>query len=458
MTTRERSGFRLWPFWLSLAAVIGSGLVVLAGSGVLLRFILGRTTGIPLSNADQLDLVRIALFITGGLGGIVALVVAYRRQRIHEQAEYRAQQTDRRENIKLFNERFATSGAQLGHEAAAVRMAGVYAMAGLADDWKDQRQTCIDVLCAYLRIPYQLRGEEGHKHGERDVRLSIIRIIRDHLRPGALTPWHGYDFDFTSAVFDGGDFAGAVFSNSAVGFEYAHFARGVTSFRGADFTGGEVSFRAAQFAEGTVCFDNAQVNAGAIRFDHATFNGSRVTFLGTQFAGGEVSFDGAQFIGGEIVFDRAGFTGGRTTFTSTKFAGGEVFFRAVQFAGGDVGFEGVELAGGELTFRRASFTSGEISFRAAQFVAGKTTFDAVELTGGTVAFHDAGFIGGTVTFDNANFEGGTVDISAPEDYRVPPLFEFQDDATPAGLLLPPDGHRRPTSQTSKTADVSHPAS
>jgi hypothetical protein len=37
---------------------------------------------------------------------------------------------------------------------AAVRLAAVYAMAGLADDWEENRQTCVDVLCAYLRMPY----------------------------------------------------------------------------------------------------------------------------------------------------------------------------------------------------------------------------------------------------------------------------------------------------------------
>ena len=28
-------------------------------------------------------------------------------------------------------------------------------MAGLADDWPDHRQMCVDVLCAYLRMPYE---------------------------------------------------------------------------------------------------------------------------------------------------------------------------------------------------------------------------------------------------------------------------------------------------------------
>jgi hypothetical protein len=47
--------------------------------------------------------------------------------------------------------------------------------------------------------------------GEREVRLSIIRVIRDHLRRPTDDPltWHGYDFDFTGALFDGGDFGSA---------------------------------------------------------------------------------------------------------------------------------------------------------------------------------------------------------------------------------------------------------
>ena len=48
--------------------------------------------------------------------------------------------------------RYQDAASQLGHEKAAVRLAGVYAMAGLADDWRAQRQQCVDVLCAYLRM------------------------------------------------------------------------------------------------------------------------------------------------------------------------------------------------------------------------------------------------------------------------------------------------------------------
>jgi len=87
-----------------------------------------------------------------------------------------------------------------------VRLAGVSALARLADDWEPHRQTCIDVLCAYLRMPYH---PENPEPGEREVRLTVIRLIRDHLRPTARVAWSGRDLDFTAAVFDGGDFNGA---------------------------------------------------------------------------------------------------------------------------------------------------------------------------------------------------------------------------------------------------------
>ena len=68
-------------------------------------------------------------------------------------------QTLAEQRTRTLNERFATAAGQLGSDQpAAVRLAGVYAMAGLADDWnfaKANQQTCVDVLCAYLRMPYE---------------------------------------------------------------------------------------------------------------------------------------------------------------------------------------------------------------------------------------------------------------------------------------------------------------
>src|SRR3989440_7618494 len=57
---------------------------------------------------------------------------------------------------RTLNERFATAAGQLGSDKPPeVRLAEVYAMAGLADDWPENQQTCVDVLCGYLRMPYE---------------------------------------------------------------------------------------------------------------------------------------------------------------------------------------------------------------------------------------------------------------------------------------------------------------
>lgn len=54
---------------------------------------------------------------------------------------------------------------------------------------------------------------------EATVRLTIIRIIRDHLQdPAAPTTWCGRDLDFTGAIFDGGSFQGAAFTGGIVSF------------------------------------------------------------------------------------------------------------------------------------------------------------------------------------------------------------------------------------------------
>jgi hypothetical protein len=68
------------------------------------------------------------------------------------------QQLDRalaEQRTRTLNEGFATAADQLGSDKPAVQLAGMYAMAGLAADWEENQQTCVDVLCAYLRMPYE---------------------------------------------------------------------------------------------------------------------------------------------------------------------------------------------------------------------------------------------------------------------------------------------------------------
>ena len=64
------------------------------------------------------------------------------------------------QRIRTLNERFATAAGQLGSDkSAAVRLAGVYAMAVLADDWEENRRTgrpalmCCAAICACHTSP-----------------------------------------------------------------------------------------------------------------------------------------------------------------------------------------------------------------------------------------------------------------------------------------------------------------
>ncbi|RKT69496.1 pentapeptide repeat protein [Saccharothrix variisporea] len=272
----------LLPVHVVLAVLIGVAITV-GSAFAMWWWLLGHpplTPGVPSDfNAEnRYRLLTIALTVTGGVGGVTALVIAYRKQRLGE-ADHA------REDARLFNERYARVAEQLGSDKAAVRLAGVYAMADLADDWATRRQVCIDVFCGYLRLPYRPPGgdesdEDRAAQEERQVRHTAIRLIRDHLRPGAVVGWNGHDFDFTSAVFDGGDFSGAVFDGGTVSFRSARFV-------------GDVSFRDVVFAEGV-----------QVSFDDAVFDGANVPFTGAAFAGGQVSFRAADFRSGTVDFSK----------------------------------------------------------------------------------------------------------------------------------------------------------
>lgn len=265
-----------------VAVVALLGVVLFVAVAFLLWAALGFA---PLDAATRFNLVKLALSVVAGIGGVLALVVAYRRQRLNEAAE-------QRERTKLFNERFVSASAQLGHESPAVRLAGVYAVAGLADDWPEQRQTCIDVLCAYLRMPYEPASSDWHHDDETEIRLSLTGVIRDHLRDGAAVSWRGHDFDFTRAVLRGADFSGAEFIGGKVSFSLTRFAPGGwTAFDRARFVC-EVSFGGAEFLGGRVTFDGANFEAGKLRFDGAEFTGGRVSFRGARFTGGQVDLSG----------------------------------------------------------------------------------------------------------------------------------------------------------------------
>ncbi len=283
--------------WQAIVAVV----VALLGAVALYLFLAWllqlprRPSGGQLDQQKLLaDVVKIALGLAARVGAAVALIVGYRRTRVEESASHRDDQ-------RLFSSRYQDAADLLGHDKAAVRLAGIYAMSRLADDWEEQRQQCIDVLCAYLRLPYAPADSEP---GEREVRLTVIRLLTQHLRPDARTSWCGHDLDFTGAVFDGGDFGGAEFSGGLVSFGRAELSGGTVSFSGAEFSGGTVTFASAAFSGGTVNFYGAEFS-GTVVFSGAGFSGGTVSFGRAEFSGGLVNFARAEFSGAEVDLSEA---------------------------------------------------------------------------------------------------------------------------------------------------------
>jgi uncharacterized protein YjbI with pentapeptide repeats len=353
-----------------------------------------------------------AAIIAGGLTliGTVTVQILGRRATKRDLRE-QGKQLDRtlaEQRARTLNERFATAASQLGDDKPPrVQLAGVYAMAGLADDWPENQQTCIDVLCAYLRMPYETDpGGDAHTEKQlafqasREVRHTVIRVIGAHLNGTAPVSWCGRNFDFTGVVFDGGDFGGATFSGGKVTFLRATFSGGIVNFSDATFSGGEVSFNGATFSGGAVDFYRATFSGGEVAFLHATFSGGKVTFTAAAFSGGKVYFVGATFSGGTVGFALAKFSGGKVSFTNATFSGA-------------IGPDGITFSGGKVDFDSAAFSGGEVSF------------------GG------AAFSGGMVYFDGATFSGGTVDFRDGGDWSHPPGFgrDFDESHPPAGVTL-----------------------
>ncbi|WP_372672734.1 pentapeptide repeat-containing protein [Amycolatopsis kentuckyensis] len=360
----------------------------------------------------RLDALKIGLSIGIGSGGIVALYLSWRRQQSteadldnreralqHQQASHAADLAQRDAVAdatkhdaaeRRLTELYLKAVEQLGSPQAAVRHGGLYALERVAQDNPPQRQTVVNVICAYLRNPYippvetsaqrrlgvrrpLLRSAAPHPSTprpdaqarvvqlqEREVRLTAQGILQRHLHPGEDPEhdlfWSGIDLDLTGATLINFSLKSCkvrdVSFRNAVFVVFGSFIDttfdGTAWFDEATFVG-PASFAEATFADAAV-FGGATFAKGA-DFNHATFAGA-ATFRKAEFAGVTV-FNLANFAD-VTVFERATFVD-RAVFTYATFAGFTEFCLATfldtaEFSGarftGRAGFAEAIFAGG----------------------------------------------------------------------------------------------------------------
>ncbi len=262
--------FRPLSNWaIALGAVIVLGIGATAWILLLWRYA-GAGPGV------ELDAIRAASTLTVAAGGAAALLLAARRQRSTELTLEHHREVARATNWDAvewrITELYIRAVDQLGAEKAPVRLGGLHALERLAQNNPDQRQTIVDVICSYLRMPYtppddQAPGEDApedthcryeQRRQELQVRLTAQRILTAHLNPRAAKIfWAGIDLNLTEArlhqlYLTGCQVRGAQFG----GAQCAKDAR----VRGAKFYGDYAGFRNATFA-GYAVFEGAEFTA-----------------------------------------------------------------------------------------------------------------------------------------------------------------------------------------------------
>ena len=316
---------------------------------------------------------------------------------------------------RRITELYTKAVEQLGSDKAPVRFGGLYALERLAQDNPAHRQTIVNVICAYLRMPFsptapaskpEPEAAEGQKEPgtesetgtdgiggtwqqERQVRLTAQRILAEHLRddrakdqqstdPPSSRFWNNIrldltgatliDFNLVNGVMADANFRRAAFSGDASfggapspatpgsrgGLQRRRQVRGA-AFSGDALFGGAAFTGDASFREaafsGDALFGEATFNRGA-GFRRAAFGGV-AGFRKATFTG-DAWFDKATFTG-DASFGEATFTGdagfGKATFTGGAWFDKATFSRGASF--GEAAFTG-DAWFGEATFGRGA--------------------------------------------------------------------------------------------------------
>lgn len=211
---------------LGVVAAIGGIVVFWKASRLIATMLLAfgalaLVTGWLIPVSDRTEALK-----TGGLaaGAVVALYALWlndRRRRVDEERhelETARQELEREraahERERAADERFLRAVELLGHETDQARVGALHALAGLARSRPSYTQDVLDVICSYLRRPFDhpeyvdvrddgtTRPELAESDRWRVVRMTAQRLLAD-LLPHVDTPdAPAYDLDLTGATLE----------------------------------------------------------------------------------------------------------------------------------------------------------------------------------------------------------------------------------------------------------------
>jgi hypothetical protein len=290
------------------AVAITGGIVVFAVSSrlvatMLLAFgALAAVTGWLLpEEASRADALK-----TGGLAGgaVVALYALWlndRRRRVDEERQLL-------EREHAADDRFLRAVEMLGHDTDQVRVGALHALAGVARARPSYTQDVLDVICSYLRRPFdhpeyaQRRGETAEPSAEADrwrvVRLTAQRLLADLLPKVGTPDAPAYDLDLTGAALEYCDLSYRIIgklsartmklyqSNSLHHCEIRGPAWFTATESWGNFRLHDMDFRDIAW------FKEIRVHA-RMSYEHTHFHG-KVAFDNARFAG-ETSFENTTF-------------------------------------------------------------------------------------------------------------------------------------------------------------------
>jgi hypothetical protein len=316
------------------------GAVLIAGA-VLLTLLILLMWGVLWLQAGRLDFwagkltasvyydsARSVVTLVGALAVGVTIWAAVRAQ-ISTQEKFESEQEDRvldRDRLRAQDRRarFSAAAEQMSSVNAAARVGAVYTLATLADEFGEERdrasqQTCVDMLCAYVRMSSP--PKEVQPSSEPEIRFdregtemtrAIFSVIREHCNGHLVehASWSSRRFDFRGAHIREADLTGLQLSQGVLDFSGATVWGELNLTKGM-WSSGEVTMIGTSFNPGSVLnLADTVIDGANVRLLESSFAGSNIRALRLKVKKGALRLDLKEVSKSNVSFERSHFLGG----------------------------------------------------------------------------------------------------------------------------------------------------